>query len=101
MTFSCTVSNTGPVAGDEVVMVYHQAGAAIRKGADHPVPLKSLVQFGRVRLEPNSSTTVMFTLPEAAFELTTTDGNKTIISGQRSILFSRGNGVDVTIPVTL
>ena len=101
MNFSCTVSNTGDVAGDEVVMVFHQAGDAIRKGVSHPVPLKSLVQFDRVSLAPGGSATVNFQLTDAAFELTTTDGNKTVIAGQRNILFSRGNGDDVSISVSL
>lgn len=101
MNFSCVVRNTGTVAGDEVVMVFHQAGDAMRKAADHPIPLKSLVQFDRVSLARGASTTITFTLPKAAFELTTTDGNKTVTPGQRSILFSRGTGVDVSIPVTL
>lgn len=101
MNFSCTVSNTGAVAGDEVVMVFHQAGDAIRKGANHPVPLKSLVQFDRVRLAPGGSTTVSFQLTDAAFELTTADGNKTVVAGTRNVVFSRGNGEDVSIPVTL
>ena len=39
MNFSCTVSNTGAVAGDEVVMVFHQAGDAMRHEASHPVCL--------------------------------------------------------------
>jgi hypothetical protein len=29
------------------------------------------------------------------------DGNRTVYPGQRTIIFSRGNGEDVTIPVTL
>ena len=101
MNFSCAVSNTGAVAGDEVVMVFHQAGDAIRTASDHPIPLKSLVQFDRVTLAPGASTTITFTLLEAAFELTTTDGNKTVIPGQRNIVFSRGTGNDVAIPITL
>jgi len=101
MNVSCTVTNTGAVAGDEVVMVFHQAGDAMRKAADHPVPLKSLVQFDRVTLLPGASATVDFVLPAAAFELTITDGNKTVVPGARALVFSRGTGQDVTIPVTI
>ena len=99
--FSCAVRNTGSVAGDEVVMVFHQAGDKMRKSANHPVPLKSLVQFDRVTLAPGASATVTFSLPDAAFELTVADGNKTVVGGLRNIVFSRGHGEDVSIPITL
>ena len=89
------------MAGDEVVQVYHSAGDAIRHAANHPVPLRSLVEFDRVSLPAGASTTIDFTLPESAFSLVMADGNSTVYPGQRDIIFSRGNGQDVTIPVTL
>ena len=54
--FSCSLKNSGRVAGDEVVLVYHKAGASMRKALQqsHPVPLKALVEFARVRLAPGT-----------------------------------------------
>jgi len=53
-----TVTNTGKMAGEEVVQLYltHQP----RSGAQ--VPLYSLKSFKRVKLEPGATTTVKFTL---------------------------------------
>jgi len=99
--FACTVKNTGAMAGDEVVEVFHQAGASIRSAANHPVPIKSLAEFARVRLDPSESTTISFTLPAEAFTLIDESGGDKLYSGERSIVFSRGNGVDVEIDVTL
>ena len=53
ITAKCTLTNTGTMAGDEVVMVFHSAGDTIRKLAaaavpPHPVPLRSLVAFERM-----------------------------------------------------
>ena len=61
----------------------------------------TLLQFDRVSLAPGASATVDFSLGQAAFELTGADGNKTVVAGQRDLIFSRGNGVDVTIPIIL
>lgn len=46
-TYTCTVTNEGTLAGDEVVMVYHSAGPDVRSRAPHPVPIQSLVGFER------------------------------------------------------
>ena len=61
----CTVTNTGGVAGDEVVMAYHRAGHAIRSQAPHPVPRKSLVDFQRVTIEPQGTSKVQFSIGAA------------------------------------
>jgi len=42
---ACEVTNTGQHEGDEVVMMFHAAGDAVRDAAIYPVPLKSLVNF--------------------------------------------------------
>lgn len=50
MTCSCTVQNTGQIAGDEVVLVYDALSSAIRAavGGAYPVPIQRLVNFERV-----------------------------------------------------
>lgn len=101
MNFSCEVHNVGPVAGDEVVQVYHSVGAEIRAAANHPVPLRSLVQFERLSLALGESATVDFSLPMTAFALVTANGNRTIYHGNHSVVFSRGHGQEVVIPITV
>ena len=104
--FSCTVTNEGPLAGDEVLLVYHRVSAAIRAriGAAHPVPFKDLVGFQRVgQLAPGESQAVSFTLDrDRAASLTTADGSRKTYPGEHEFLFSRGDAAsDVTIAVAL
>jgi hypothetical protein len=82
-------------------MVYHAAGSAMRAAATHPVPLKNLVEFSRVTLAPSAEVSVNFELTETAFSLTDDAGDKTLYKGERTIIISRGNGVDVVLSVTL
>jgi hypothetical protein len=100
---SCTVHNTGTVAGDEVLMVYDSLSAGIRSkiGKAHPVPLKRLVEFERVTVAAGKSAPVPFKIPKKALSITTADGSKMLYSGSHALVFSRGNGADVTIEVTV
>jgi hypothetical protein len=54
LEYTCTVTNTGAIAGDEVLLVYHRAGQAVRATASslHPVPIKQLVEFERFNNVP-------------------------------------------------
>eukprot|EP01062_Namystynia_karyoxenos_P064169 TRINITY_DN5706_c0_g1_i1.p1 TRINITY_DN5706_c0_g1~~TRINITY_DN5706_c0_g1_i1.p1 ORF type:complete len:758 (+),score=216.76 TRINITY_DN5706_c0_g1_i1:105-2378(+) len=97
----CTVSNTGSVAGDEVVMVFHAAGSAIRKRAKHPVPLKALVDFGRISLAAGASGTLSFALDEKALRLVNENGDRVLYKGQHELIFSRGHGDEVRVAVTV
>ncbi|MFE0650898.1 glycoside hydrolase family 3 C-terminal domain-containing protein [Streptomyces sp. NPDC059534] len=58
---SCTVTNTGPVASDEVVQVYARAVAP-----SVPRPHRELVAHERVPLAPGSTVTLGFAVPSAA-----------------------------------
>ena len=87
-----------------MVMVYHVAGAAVRAVATktHPVPLRSLVGFERVTLDPGTTQTIHFRpFERKSFELVNADGNRTLYSGEHSLVFSRGHGAEVAINVTL
>jgi beta-glucosidase len=57
LSIKATVSNTGPRAGDDVVEVY-----LTDRSASVPVPIRSLVGFARVTLQPGASRTVRFTI---------------------------------------
>ncbi|MFD3665176.1 glycoside hydrolase family 3 C-terminal domain-containing protein [Streptomyces sp. NPDC058659] len=58
---SCTVTNTGAVASDEVVQVYGRAVAP-----SVPRPHRELLAHERVHLTPGASTALSFTVPVAA-----------------------------------
>jgi beta-glucosidase len=99
--FTCTITNTGTREGDEVIQVYHKAGDDIRAKATHPVPLKQLVDFERVRLAKGASTTVEFSVPAHRLALTNNDGDYALYAGNHSIIFSRGHGDDVEVSVAV
>jgi beta-glucosidase len=61
LTVSCRVQNTGACAGAEVVQFYITAPASPVKR-----PMKELVGFHRVELDPGESKTITFTLPYTA-----------------------------------
>ncbi|GEB55421.1 beta-glucosidase [Streptomyces gardneri] len=58
---SCTVTNTGAVASDEVVQVY---GRAVKPSV--PRPHRELLAHERVHLAPGASTALSFTVPVVA-----------------------------------
>ncbi|MFE1902985.1 glycoside hydrolase family 3 C-terminal domain-containing protein [Streptomyces gardneri] len=55
---SCTVTNTGPVASDEVVQVYARAVTP-----SVPRPHRELLAHDRITLAPGASTTLTFAVP--------------------------------------
>ncbi|MFI1979709.1 glycoside hydrolase family 3 C-terminal domain-containing protein [Streptomyces wedmorensis] len=55
---SCTVTNTGPVASDEVLQIYARAVAP-----SVPRPHRALVAHDRTHLAPGTSTTLTFEVP--------------------------------------
>ncbi len=79
-----TVTNTGKVAGDEVVQVYLKFPAV--KGA----PLVALRGFQRVHLEPGASQKVHFDLKGRDLGIVTEDGNPIIAQGDYTISIGGG-----------
>lgn len=75
-----TVTNTGKVAGDEVVQMYltHLPG-----GAD--IPLYSLKDFRRINLTPGASQKVKFTIKPDMMKLVNEDGKSVLNSGEIKI----------------
>lgn len=59
---TCTVTNTGDKAGDEVVQVY------LHRQGDTDGPVKTLRAFRRVHLEPGEKQKVDIPLPASSFE---------------------------------
>lgn len=67
------VTNTGPVAGDEVVQLYiHQ-----RAGSDSR-PMRELKGFERITLKPGEMKTVTFTLGPAELSYWSTNAGKQV-----------------------
>lgn len=73
---SCTVTNTGNLAGDEVVQLYltDELASVAR-------PVKELKGFKRIHLEPGESTEVSLALTPDAFEMLDKNMKKTIEPG--------------------
>lgn len=101
VSVSCTVANVGGSGGDEVVQVYHAAGADVRAevAGRHPVPRKALVDFERVHVAAGASATVGFELGRRALELVNATGGRQLYAGSHNLIFSRGHGADVLIEV--
>ena len=103
LTVRCTLTVLNGVPGDEVVQVYHSAGADVRKNIkDHPVPQRSLVDFARVRCETGTaaaSTNVEFTLSSDMARLVDATGEKRLYPGTHNFIFSRGHGTEFEFPV--
>ena len=64
-------------------------------------PRSGLVDFERVSIAAGGSATVRFEVPKQALALTTSDGSKKLYSGIHELVFSRGNGVDVKVEITV
>ncbi len=79
-----TVTNTGRVAGDEVVQVYLSFPAV--KGA----PLIALRGFQRIHLEPGVSQKVHFDLNDRDLSMVTEDGNPIIAQGDYAVSIGGG-----------
>ena len=76
-TFSFTLTNTGSLAGDEIVQVYLDD-----LKASLPVPLHSLVAFRRLSLQPGESQQVSFELPPESLMLVDEQGELVLEPGQ-------------------
>lgn len=101
--FTCTLTNTGNLAGDEVVQVYHRA-VDIGK-VDHPLPLRALVDFERVSVAAGGQVEVKFELGPESLQLINGKGERTLYPGKHELIFSRGSTDDeqtiaVEVPAT-
>lgn len=86
---SVNVKNTGKVAGDEVVQIYmHDELASVGR------PLKELVAFKRVTLNPGESKTVELEVPYRSFHMWDKDMNFAVEEGWFEVWVGR-NAEDV------
>jgi beta-glucosidase-like glycosyl hydrolase len=100
---SCDLRNVGATTGDEVIMVYDALSDQVRAavGAAHPVPIRRLVDFQRGSLAAGASATIQFSITSEMLQLKTADGSSKSYAGVHNLVFSRGNGNDQIVPITL
>jgi beta-glucosidase len=100
-SIQCTVTNSGNVDGDEVVMMFARPTAAVRAKADHVLPLKRLVGFDRLRLARGASGSVTLPFDHATFASSNSTGGTTLHSGVHELVLWRGNGAEQVFQVTV
>jgi hypothetical protein len=102
VTYTVKVTNTGKIAGDEVVLAYYRPDKASLQGtlgADTPVVLKQLFAFERIHLGAGESKSLSFTVNASTLALADMDGHTAIHPGKFGIVFSRGHGKDIEAPL--
>lgn len=93
LTVSVSVTNTGKMAGDEVVQLYltREDEQELRNGAGDPlVPIRELQGFRRVSLNPGETKNVEFTLSPKQFARVNEQGRMVVEPGR--VLVSVGGG---------
>jgi beta-glucosidase len=76
IALTCTVRNTGPVAGADIVQLYaHDRLASVTR------PVAQLVGFARVVLAPGAAAQVRFTVPTARVAFTDRGGQRVVEPG--------------------
>lgn len=99
----CELKNTGERRGDEVIFVFDSLSDGIRSlvNGAHPLPIKRLIDFERTTLDPGECTQVQFEIEALELSVTTASGDSKLYTGTHNLVFSRGNGHDITVPVAL
>ena len=93
LTFVCLVTNIGPRAGDEVLQFYHSAGSNIRRKANHPIPVQTLIDFKRVSTEAGATEKSTFTFDEEeAFLIVNKNGERVLYPGDHEVIITNGAG---------
>lgn len=118
-----TVTNTGEVAGDEVVFLFKKSDDAVVRwntagggrgpggglsgagdgpgDSPEPLPRRELIGYQRVTLAPGESTIVRFNV--TALSLSSVDelGTRHVLPGRHTLIFGRGHGEELEQPVEL
>lgn len=90
------VKNTGAMGGDEVVQAY----AYISNGHAPQVPLRSLVAFSRINLQPNQNKAIRFAIPSKKLQQIFPENSQlefSIGGGQPDVHMSTTSSVTKTI----
>lgn len=104
VTYNVTVTNTGTVEGDEVVLAYTKPTATLELEAallGAPIEIKKLFGFQRVTLAAGASTTLSFDLDPTHFALVDAEGHTSLHAVDMDVVFSRGHGLELAAPTTV
>ena len=82
---SVDVTNSGELAGEEVVQLY-----VSNKSADVPTPIRSLKAFDRVSLNSGETQTITFTLDSKAFQIITDENERVVKPGDFELSIGGG-----------
>ena len=95
ITASATITNTGDVAGEEVVQLYVRdlVGSVTR-------PVQELKGFEKIALQPGESRTVSFTLKPADLAFTRGDMSHGWEPGEFRLWIAPSSGAEASTPVT-
>jgi len=99
--YLCSISNTGNMDGDEVVLAFHRPTENIRAQSDHVLPSKHLIAFERVHVGRGQSKTVELEITTDMLSLTKADGSQKIYAGEHELVFWRGAGEEQTFKVNI
>ena len=106
---SVVVTNTGTRAGDECVFLWHNASnVAAQQQQQHrtqiaapPVPLKQLVDFQRISLNPGESKTVEFQTSPSSVTTVDAVGRQLVLPGAHGLIVTRGAQHEAGLSLTL
>ena len=92
LTVTVAVANTGPVTGDEVVMVFWEKVAVLHPAAGGVQwPVQQLMAFARVTVAPGAEQEVQLQVLLAELAVTNRSGTKQVLPGLYRMLLGRGN----------
>lgn len=94
VSLQCTVSNRGGLDGDEVLQIYHRV-VDVGK-LDHPLPVRSLVDFARLSVAKWSRASSTFHLHDA-LTVVNAKGDRVLYPGIHYIIITRGHPGDETV----
>ncbi|MDX9810973.1 MAG: glycoside hydrolase family 3 C-terminal domain-containing protein [Bacteroidales bacterium] len=80
VTVKVNVTNTGKLAGEEVVQVY-----VSNLGSEFPVAIRTLKAFDRINLAPGESRSMSFTIPADAFSVVDDNYERVILPGDFAV----------------
>merc|ERR1712217_485171 len=100
MSVLCQVVHVSGPDGDEVVQVYHIPPAGLK--VDHPLPLKKLIAFERLRLPAlGAPVRVRFELTASDLRLTDKAGGQSLYPGQHGLQIWLGHGAPQNLTITV
>lgn len=94
VTATCTVKNTGSIAGEEVVQLYIRDIAA-----SYTRPVKELKGFEKIMLQPGDSKKVSFTLTSKELGYFDSNGNYMVEPGEYQIMVGSSSAEVLTVSV--